>query len=134
MVRVLSTSLTAAGVLLALVLAACSGDDPVEDEAADDVHRLVVDLQGGFDGDSVQIVVNGRMVAQLDDVVTDDMLGLAESVELQVPRGATDLIVRIGEGIEIGTRIDVEGDRFVGVDTSGDEILLDVSTQPFGYG
>ncbi len=134
MVQVLSTSLTTAGVMLVLALAACSGDDPVGDEAAADVHRLVVDLQGGFDGEVVELVLNGRSVAQLDDVVTDEMLGLAESVELQIPEGATDMIVRISDRVEIGTRIDVSGDRFVGVDVTGDEIVLDVRTQPFGYG
>jgi hypothetical protein len=128
------TLMTTSGLLVALVLAACSGDDPVTEPTPDELRRLVVDLQDGFDGDDVEIVVNGRSVARLDGVVTDEMLGLAESVEVEVPTGLTELVVRVGVGTESTVELDVDDGRFIGVSRSGDELRLHVASEPFGYG
>ncbi len=129
-----SSALIVIGLVVALVLTACSGDDADLGGDGADVHRLVIDLQDGFDGIDVEILVNGRSVARLDGVETDEMLGVAESVEVEVPSGATELVVRIGPEFEAAAALQVDADRFVGVSRAGDELSFAVATDPFGYG
>lgn len=121
------------GISLAVCSTACSGDDTAA-EADGPAQRLVIDLQDGFDGVTARIIVNGRTVAELEGVVTDEMLGLAESIEVEVPAGPTDLTVGVGDQLEVDTVVEVDTDRFVGVSLVGGEIQLNVSAEPFGYG
>ncbi len=122
------------GASLAILLAACSSDDGVDDGDPVAARRLTVDLQDGFDGVTVVVIVNGRTVAELESVTTDEMLGLAESVEVEIPEGSTELTVRVGDELEGDVAFDADGERFVGVSLTGGRLVTNVSEEPFGYG
>lgn len=92
--------------------------------------RLMIDLQGGFDGGDVRIEIDGELVAELSDVRSDLMTGSATSIETDVTAGP-HLIEVTGAGPPIRGEVTVHGETWVGVDAI-DEVIS-ASTEPFGY-
>ncbi|MEO1063707.1 MAG: hypothetical protein AAFZ07_20005 [Actinomycetota bacterium] len=132
------TAITPVFVAVVLVVssAGCSDDEPSgtsTDSDAAEAALLVIDLQDGFAGARVELVVNGRTVARLDEVMTDELLGLAESVTVEVPVGPTEVRVRIDD-VELVENLEVDADRFLGVSRTADGPRIIVSAEPFGYG
>ena len=72
---------------------------------------LTVDLQDGFDGDEVEIAVNGERRWQQDGVTTNVAVSLAASVPLEVPNGPADVRVSLPDrGLAASLLVDVAGD------------------------
>ena len=122
---------------------AANGDDvfPDQPEPPDDLvddgstHQLVIDLQSGFIADTVQIEVNGELVWEEKEVTTEMLIGLADSVETEVPEGAVTLTVRIPtQALTSEIDLDVDGDKYVGISVMDGRLDIFVSDTPFGYG
>lgn len=122
---------------------AANGDDlfPDQPEPTDDLeeeastYQLVIDLQSGFLADTVQIEVNGELVWEEKEVTTEMLIGLADSIETEVPEGAVTLTVRIPtQDISSETDLEVDADKYIGVSVMNGSIEIFVSDTPFGYG
>jgi hypothetical protein len=74
---------------------------------------LRVDLQGGFDGDAVEIWVDEVLVHREQEARTASA-GIAASVPLEVPQGPADVrIVLPGRGLEETIETIVAGETYV---------------------
>ena len=121
--------------LLVVVLGACSGDDAIGDPAGPGFLELSVDLQEGFDGETVAVLLGDRMLASVDDVNTDPLLGLAESMTVEVPVGPGVVLgVRVGDRPVAEMAIATDRDRYVGVSLVDGAVVFVTSRDPFGYG
>ena len=64
------------------------------------MSALTIDLQDGFSADRVVILVNGREVAARSGVTTKRVIGLAETLSVEVPDGPVRVeIVLPGRGL-----------------------------------
>ncbi|MGH3071990.1 MAG: hypothetical protein ACRDNB_06930 [Gaiellaceae bacterium] len=73
-----------------------------------------IDLQGGFDGDTVEIWIDEELRQREDAVTTNLSVDLAASVPLVVPEGPVDVRVVLPErGVEETVEALVAGDTYV---------------------
>jgi hypothetical protein len=78
------------------------------------VATLRIDLQGGFDGDAVEIWLDEELRQREDGVSTNLSVDLASSVPLVVPDGPVDVrIVLPDRGLEETVEALVAGDAYV---------------------
>jgi hypothetical protein len=93
--------------------------------------RLAIDLQEGFDGEEVVVLVDGGEVLRRA-VRTHPITGFAEHVSVDLAPGRHEIeVVRRGAA-PIRHEVDVAGDVHVGMDGGSGEIVT--SDRPFGYG
>ena len=75
---------------------------------------LRIDLQGGFDGDTVEIWLDEELRQREDGVTTNLSVDLASSVPLVVPDGPADVRIALPErGLEETVEALVAGDTYV---------------------
>lgn len=75
---------------------------------------LRIDLQGGFQDDSVEIWLDEELRQREDGVTSNLSVDLASSVPLVVPDGPVDVrIVLAGRGVEETVEALVAGDTYV---------------------
>jgi hypothetical protein len=99
---------------------------PREKERPATVATLRIDLQGGFDRDTVEIWVDEERRWRGEAVTTKFTLDLAASVPLEVPDGPTDVRVALPEqGIEEVLEALVAGDTYVVVRVENDRLRLE---------
>ncbi len=93
-----------------------------------------MDLQEGFEGDEVAILVNGREAARRDGVRTLTMIGLAESVELAVEASLVEVEVRLPRrGLSARATVDTARHPYLGCSVKGGTLELESRSDPFGY-
>jgi hypothetical protein len=96
------------------------------------MSALTIDLQDGFSADRVVILVNGREVAARSGVTTKRMIGLAETLSVDVPEGPVRVeVVLPGRGVR-GSVEAKEPHLGVSVTSGGLEFIQ--SRREFGYG
>lgn len=97
--------------------------------------RLHIALQEGFEGDTVQILVDEQEVLADDKVRTRTQIGLARTVELDRPSGTADIDVRVPRrGIQGRLTVDLQETPYVGVSLSPQgQVVFEVSRTPFLY-
>ena len=97
---------------------------------------LHVALQDGFQNDPVHIRIGSRDVYNSAGLSTRQQIGLADSFDVPVERGAVSLDVSLPARPNSVQRValDVSHDAFVAIsiDSHG-ELRTRVSTTPFGY-
>lgn len=87
---------------------------------------LTVDLQDGFDGDEVEVAVDGERRWQQDAVTTNVAVSLAASVPLEVPDGPADVRVSLpGRGLAASLPVDVAGDVHLAANVEGGRLRLE---------
>ena len=87
---------------------------------------LRVDLQGGFDSDTVEIWVDEERRWREEAVTTKFTLDLAASVPLEVPDGAADVRVVLPErAIEQALEALVAGETYVVARVENDRLQLE---------
>ena len=87
---------------------------------------LRIDLQGGFDRDTVEIWVDEERRWREETVTTKFTLDLAASVPLEVPDGAADVRVTLPErGIEQVLEALVAGETYIVVRVENDRLELE---------
>ena len=95
---------------------------------------LKVDLQEGFSGDTILLLLNGREVYR-GNPKTRMQIGLADSRSYDLP--AQNLTLEVAapvSGISKSLGIDLSHDVYVGVTLSQDGVIsMRSSTEPFGY-
>ena len=75
---------------------------------------LRIDLQGGFEGDTVEIWLDEELRQREDGVTTNLSVDLASSVPLVVPDGPADVRIALPErGLEETVEALVAGDTYV---------------------
>ena len=75
---------------------------------------LRIDLQGGFEGDTVEIWLDEELRQREDGVTTNVTVDLASSVPLVVPDGPADVRIALPErGLEETVEALVAGDTYV---------------------
>jgi len=106
----------------------------VDEEREANMALLHIALQEGFSGDTVVVRVNGEEVFRKKDVKTRLQIGLADSVELNIAEGPTQVEVllpakKLSESVEL----DVSTPTYVGVSIVDGKITVRISDVPFGY-
>ena len=87
---------------------------------------LRIDLQGGFDSDTVEIWVDEEQRWRGEAVTTKFTLDLAASVPLEVPDGPADVrVVLPGRGIEQALEALVAGESYVVARVENDRLQLE---------
>jgi hypothetical protein len=90
------------------------------------VATLRIDLQGGFDSDTVEMWIDEERRWREDAVTTKFTLDLAASVPLEVPDGPVDVRVVLPErGIEQTVEALVAGDTYIVVRLENDRLVLE---------
>ncbi len=109
--------------------------DPPDDlEEKTTTHYLMIDLQDGFKGDTVEIKAGG-FVSEVENVTTALLIGIATSVETVLDAGKITLTVNVlTRDISSSLELDLLADRYIGVSLTIEGIEFIVSDSPFGYG
>jgi hypothetical protein len=95
---------------------------------------LKIDLQDGFVNDEVQIRVNGKPVLDQKSTTTERRLGLADSAEVPVALGQSDVeISSPSRGLQWREQIEVSDDLHLGVSIENGHVRCCQSKTPFGY-
>jgi hypothetical protein len=99
------------------------------------MSRLRIDLQEGFADDEVEIRINGREALHKQGVTTKRMLGLATSVEIEVPedRPVTVQVEVPTKHLSKSILLSVADSPHLGISILNGEIKLIVSRKAFGY-
>jgi len=99
-----------------------------------DVATLHVALQEGFLRDRVVVKVNGAEIANRPDVSTRNQIGLAETVEVEVPAGDAQVEVEVpSRGLREAMHVSVEGTTYIGVSVEHDQLQLTQQREAFRY-
>ncbi len=95
---------------------------------------LTIDLQEGFEGEEVVVRVDGKEAARRGGVRTKRMLGLADSLEVEVPAGTAAVEIAVpAKNLSKKVEVRPEETPYLGVSLSGGEINLLPYPEPFGY-
>lgn len=95
---------------------------------------LVVDLQAGFTGDTVIVLVDGAQALRREDVTTDYSIGRADSAEVDAAAHRVTLEVQIPtQGISGETTVDLDETPYVGVSSSNGKVEFRLSKETFIY-
>jgi len=90
------------------------------------VATLRIDLQGGFDTDTVEIWVDEERRWREDAVTTKFTLDLAASVPLEVPDGPADVrVVLPDRAIEQTVEALLAGDTYIVARVENDRLVLE---------
>lgn len=93
-----------------------------------------MDLQEGFQEDTVVVQVNDGAEQRKEDVTTMPQVGYAGSIEMNVEPGPARLRVSVpSQGISDTKSFDVSGDLYVGVSIEGARLTYRVTSEPMGY-
>ena len=87
---------------------------------------LTVDLQDGFDGDAVEVVVDGERRWHEDAVTTNVAVSLAASVPLEVPDGPAVVRVAVpGRGLEAQLAVEAAGEVHLAANVADGRLRLE---------
>jgi len=92
-----------------------------------------IDLQDGFKGDTVSILVDGREVARRENVCTRRMLGLAEAISISVPDETRQVTISIPtQGINQDVPLPATP-SYLGASVNQGKVETFFSEKPFNY-
>ncbi len=75
--------------------------------------NVSVDFQNGFDGEAVELVINGETAYASKRVVTNRILGLAAHAERKVGAGTCDIVLIVNGVRAFSQKLVVERDMFL---------------------
>lgn len=140
--RILSTSWAAEAlhwlIVLCMLAAGCGGSANVEPGPTDTIGgqmvTLTIDLQGGFQDDTVLVLVNGAQVFRKAHIRTLLPLGVADSFTTDVASGPVSVQIHVETKNLVDTiSLDVSADTYLGISVENERIDYIVSDDPFGY-
>jgi hypothetical protein len=96
---------------------------------------LHVDLQEGFDGNSIVVRINGNEAWRNDGVKTRHQIGLADSFSTTVPTGIVEVVIeQPDKHLSHTISLNVEGPTYVGVERNEDgRMTHKEQVEPFRY-
>lgn len=99
------------------------------------MHQLGIELQEGFEDDTVVVLVNGAEVFRQEHVKTRLQIGLAASTSVKLAEGVAHLEVRLpAAGHSASFEVAVNGPTWVGVNLDAARVPhFQRSLTPFGY-
>jgi hypothetical protein len=87
---------------------------------------LTVDLQEGFEGDPVEVIVDGEPRWRDEQVTTNVAVSLAASVPLEVPDGPADVRVALpARGLEARLAVDAAGEVHLAANVAAGQLRLE---------
>jgi len=123
---------------LYIFLGGCSESTRIEATPAGtrggEMVTLGIDLQDGFEDDTVVMQINGEEVFRKEHVTTNLLLGLAASFETEVEKGPVSVEISVETRDIVETiPLDVSADTYLGVSVVNDRIEQIISDEPFVY-
>jgi len=99
------------------------------------MKELFIDLQSGFNNDSVVVTINGKKFINEGNISTKLLTGLCESFKTKVNPGQINIHIQVPtKGIEKTLSIEMKTDTYLGFSIENNGIQYIVSDKPFGYG
>jgi len=98
-------------------------------------RKLSIALEEGFLGDRVLIRVGGHLLAELEDLSTRVQIGLARTVEVELPDGERALSIELPDkGVSATVALDDNPPAYIGVSVAdGDALTVRSGEAPPGY-
>lgn len=99
------------------------------------MHTLHIELQEGFQDETVVILVNGSEILHQDHVKTRTQIGFAAASTATVAAGKAALdVVMPAADVRAPFEADIQADTWIGVSLDGARALhFKTSLAPFGY-
>lgn len=99
------------------------------------MHQLGIELQEGFDDDTVIVLVNGAEVFHEEHVKTRMQIGRAGSTSVTLAEGVAQLEVRLPRtGSSASFKVPLKGPAWLGVSLDAARVpQFQLSLTPFGY-
>ncbi|MFQ3611906.1 MAG: hypothetical protein SNJ72_10485 [Fimbriimonadales bacterium] len=95
---------------------------------------LRIDLQDGFEKDTVHLLMNGNLIGEYHEVQTDLRIGLALSQEFHLPEGAYTLTLEVrNRGLSASIPIELKNDTFLRVWIQNDSLAYEIGAEPYHY-
>jgi len=95
---------------------------------------LKIDLQDGFNEDSVIIDINGHEIFRGQKVSTKLLLGFADIIETQVPEGNSEIRISLPDrSMESRISLHIEKDTYLGISLTKKGVESHFSETPFPY-
>ncbi len=88
---------------------------------ATDRFNVSVDFQDGFDGEAVELLINGETAFASKRVATRHELGLAAHAERKVAAGTCDIVLIVDGVRAFSQKLVVERDMFLAFSLLGDK-------------
>lgn len=96
--------------------------------------KLIVYFEEGFFEDTIAIIANGVKVYEKQGLTTHAVLGLAESVEIDIPRGSATIEILIkNTNISKIISLDISHPIHMAVSKRDRSITHRTSDKPFSY-
>jgi hypothetical protein len=97
--------------------------------------KLRVDLQEGFTGDEVNLLINGQQSLHKQGVTTKSLLGLANSSEIEVPDGPITIEIQVPtKSLSKTISLETSASKHLGFSIENGKVEHIISQRPFGYG
>lgn len=122
--------------MMSVFVLLCAGHVLSSNSYADDndKHSLTVDLQKGFKGQRVEILLDDKTLLLKDEVHTDPSIDLAESIKVEVMEGEHIILVILDEKKRSTRRINVTRETYIGVNVSAlGTLRYEISHGPYYY-
>lgn len=100
------------------------------------MSTLAIDLQEGFERDTVIVRIDGEERFNQQGVTTSPLLGLADdSLRAQVAHGPVIIELEVvTQNARERVELDVSDDTYIGVSIINGQIRTIIRDRPFGYG
>ena len=96
--------------------------------------KLQIELQEGFNGETVEIASGSQLLARRENVRTRMQIGLADRLSVDLPEGPRTVEIRIPErGAAARSTVDAARTPFLGVSLREEGPVLRASDTPFRY-
>ena len=96
--------------------------------------QLRIDLQDGFEGDTVVVKINNKELYRKKGVKTELTLGYADSLETEVPEGQNTIEIELPEkNIFESISLTVSSPVYLGLSVSDGKIVARQSKEFFAY-
>lgn len=94
----------------------------------------MIDLQDGFENDSIIIYLDNKEIYRQDSVTSNMMLGFAARVEASSSERVVTLSINlIRRKLKKSLQVELDKTGAIGIAILNNEILIRQSSTPFGY-
>ena len=98
------------------------------------MFKVIIDLQDGFDTDSVIIKVDNHEIFNKCQISTQLLLGIAETLSIDNAKGPLKISVEIPtKNLKKNIELYINKTTYVGISVKNDKIHVIVSNRSFGY-
>ncbi|HEB29140.1 hypothetical protein LCGC14_3092980 [marine sediment metagenome] len=97
------------------------------------LNKLVVDIQNGFKGQNVTVIINNICMWSSENSFSDEVISFVDSFEFRYTKG-TNLIVKvIVDKEEYVKELKPDDEIFLGIQRENNNIVFEISKIPFVY-